>query len=82
MKNSLRNYVILSFTLCLYNLSVGQSMVYSANGCWTPDYELRMLSIDDTFNLLIDPWTVSANTVFYSNPDISAYGLGHHSFFK
>ncbi|RED95272.1 RICIN domain-containing protein [Marinoscillum furvescens] len=58
-------------------------MVYSANGCWTPDYKLGMLSMPDN----LDPmnsgnWYKHPQPVFESNSAVQAYGPGHHFFFK
>lgn len=57
-------------------------LVYSANGCWTPDYRLGMLSMNDN----LDPmnagnWYKHPNPVFQSNAPVAAYGPGHHFFF-
>lgn len=58
-------------------------LVYSANGCWTADYKLGMLSMNDTSNPLIaSSWTKHANAVFEKNDAVQAYGPGHHGFFK
>ncbi|TRX54781.1 family 43 glycosylhydrolase [Fulvivirga sp. M361] len=57
-------------------------LVYSANGCWTPDYKLGMLTMNDN----LDPmntgnWFKHPNPVFQSNASVAAYGPGHHFFF-
>tara|TARA_R110002050_G_scaffold261556_1_gene401564 strand:+ start:13532 stop:15268 length:1737 start_codon:yes stop_codon:yes gene_type:complete len=58
-------------------------LIYSANGCWTAEYKLGMLSMNDTDNpLFISSWTKYPNPVLVSNPDNNSYGPGHNSFFK
>ncbi|MBV6645548.1 MAG: RICIN domain-containing protein [Cyclobacteriaceae bacterium] len=57
-------------------------LVYSANGCWTPDYKFGMLSMNDN----LDPtnaanWYKHPDPVFESNAPVQAYGPGHHFFF-
>ena len=57
-------------------------IVYSANGCWTPDYLLGMISMDDTENPLnAAVWTKNASPVFIRESSIQVYGPGHHCFF-
>ncbi|MBN2486783.1 MAG: RICIN domain-containing protein [Bacteroidales bacterium] len=58
-------------------------LVYSANGCWTPDYRLGMLYMNESSDPLnAGSWTKYPNAVFDKNPDFQAYGPGHHCFFK
>jgi GH43 family beta-xylosidase len=58
-------------------------MIYSANGCWTSDYKLGMMSMDTSSDPLnINSWTKYADPVFVSNPSNNSYGPGHNSFFK
>ncbi len=57
-------------------------IVYSANGCWTPDYLLGMLSMDDTSDPLVAAaWTKHDGPVFSKKPELQVYGPGHHCFF-
>lgn len=57
-------------------------MVYSANGCWTSEYKLGMMSMDVAANPLdINSWTKHPDPVFVSNPSNNTYGPGHNSFF-
>lgn len=57
-------------------------MVYSSNGCNTPYYHLKMISIDDTKDPLVASNWISHGTVFSKDASVSSYGTGHHSFFK
>nr|WP_321412151.1 family 43 glycosylhydrolase [uncultured Carboxylicivirga sp.] len=57
-------------------------VVYSANGCWTPDYLLGMVSMDDTEDPLnAAAWTKHSSPVFVKKTSIQVYGPGHHCFF-
>ena len=57
-------------------------LVYSANGCWTADYLLGMLSMNDNQNpMIVSNWTKHPNPVFQTNATVAAYGPGHHFFF-
>lgn len=57
-------------------------MTYSANGCWTSEYKLGLLSLETTQNPLnINSWTKYHDPVFVSNPENSSYAPGHNSFF-
>lgn len=58
-------------------------LVYSASGCWTNNYVLGMLAIQDTSDLL-DPasWTKFPHPVFQQSVKNKVYGTGHNSFFK
>lgn len=57
-------------------------IVYSANGCWTDDYALGLLSAAASSDLT-DPasWTKSRQPVFVKNASGGAFGPGHNSFF-
>ncbi|TMW59963.1 hypothetical protein Poli38472_000005 [Pythium oligandrum] len=58
-------------------------MVYSANGCWTNQYNLGMLWMnegDDPMNAA--SWRKLNYPVFGANPAVGAYSPGHNSFFK
>jgi GH43 family beta-xylosidase len=58
-------------------------MIYSANGCWTSEYKLGMMSMDVADNPLnIGSWTKYPDPVFISNPTNNSYGPGHNSFYK
>ena len=58
-------------------------LVYSANGCWTAEYKLGMMSMTNTDNpLFISSWVKYPNAVLESNPNNNSYGPGHNSFFK
>ena len=57
-------------------------LVYSANGCWTPDYSLGQLSAPTTANLLsASSWTKSPTPIFQRNDAAGVYGPGHNGFF-
>ena len=57
-------------------------LVYSANGCWTPDYILGMLSMDETADPLnLQAWYKYPDPVFVKKPEFQVYGPGHHCFF-
>ncbi len=58
-------------------------LVYSACGCWNPNYELGMLYMNDTDDPLeASSWTKNPNPVFRKNTAVNVYGTGHHCFFK
>ena len=58
-------------------------LIYSASGCWTDDYALGMLTLNDGGDPLNPThWTKSATPVFTKKPSSAAYGPGHNSFFK
>lgn len=58
-------------------------IVYSASGCWTPNYALGMLTADADANPL-DPsvWKKSPQPVFKQSPERGVFGTGHNCFFK
>ena len=58
-------------------------LVYSASACWTPYYELGMLTASTNSNLMkIKSWKKSAEPMFRQDPANSVFGPGHNSFFK
>jgi GH43 family beta-xylosidase len=58
-------------------------LIYSASGCWTPNYSLGMLTADAESDLLdAASWTKSPEPVFVHSPENGVYGTGHNSFFK
>jgi GH43 family beta-xylosidase len=57
-------------------------LFYSASGCWSDDYAVGMLSMNESDDpLLPSSWTKSASPVFVTNAAASAYGPGHNAFF-
>lgn len=58
-------------------------LIYSASGCWTDDYALGMLTLNDNGDPLNPAdWTKSSIPVFTKKPSANVYGPGHNSFFK
>ena len=58
-------------------------LIYSASYCGTDDYNLGMLSLKTGGDPLIKgDWQKSAQPVFSKQPQSSAFGPGHNSFFK
>lgn len=58
-------------------------VVYSASGCWTPQYSLGLLEVSREGDLLDpDSWTKFSEPVFTQSPEDSVFGPGHNSFFK
>ena len=58
-------------------------LIYSASGCWTDDYALGMLTLNDGGDPLNPAhWTKSASPIFSKKASSFAYGPGHNSFFK
>lgn len=58
-------------------------IAYSTFGCWTPNYRLGMLYMDDNADPLEpESWTKHNAPVFQGNGEIGVYGPGHHCFFK
>ncbi len=58
-------------------------IVYSANGCWTDDYSLGLLTADANADLL-DPasWKKHPKPLFVKSPENGVHAPGHNSFFK
>ena len=58
-------------------------VVYSASGCWTNYYELGMITASASSNLMDSAsWKKSPHPVFREDPEASAFGTGHNSFFQ
>ncbi|WP_188463268.1 family 43 glycosylhydrolase [Marivirga lumbricoides] len=58
-------------------------LIYSASGCWTDDYKLGMLTLNEGGDPLNpDDWQKKSEPVFSKKPEHNAYGPGHNSFFK
>jgi GH43 family beta-xylosidase len=58
-------------------------IIYSASYCGTDDYALGMLSLKAGGNPLVKAdWVKADQPVFTKQPQNSAYGPGHNSFFK
>lgn len=67
----------------LTNAAGNLFLTYSANGCWTDDYCLGLLSLKpggDPLNA--GDWTKSPNAVFTKNTSGNVFGPGHNGFFK
>ncbi|MCL7429631.1 family 43 glycosylhydrolase [Streptomyces sp. YS415] len=56
-------------------------LVYSASGCWTPDYKLGQLRLTGSDPLSAAAWTKKPTPVFQRNDAAGVYGPGHHGFF-
>jgi len=57
-------------------------LVYSASACWTDDYALGMLTMNESDDpLKPSSWTKSNQPVFTTNASVMAYGPGHNGFF-
>ncbi|MFJ2212693.1 family 43 glycosylhydrolase [Streptomyces sp. NPDC101062] len=57
-------------------------IVYSASGCWTPDYKLGQLSYTGTNPLSASSWTKKSTPVFSRDDAAGVYGPGHNGFFN
>jgi GH43 family beta-xylosidase len=58
-------------------------VVFSASFCGTDDYALGLLTLKDSGDpLKAEDWIKSTQPVFTKNPQASAFGPGHNSFFK
>lgn len=58
-------------------------IIYSANGCWTDNYTLGMLTANASSDLMNpDSWKKSPEPVFKAAPENGVYAAGHNSFFK
>ncbi len=58
-------------------------VIYSASGCWTDDYALGMLTMNETGNPLeAASWTKSASPVFTKSAEGGVFGPGHNGFFQ
>lgn len=58
-------------------------LFYSASGCWTDEYKLGVLRLNNTSDPLNpNSWEKNPDPVFQKSEDNSVYGPGHNSFFK
>lgn len=58
-------------------------LIYSASGCWTDDYALGMLTLQENGNPLNPAhWIKKPTPVFSKKPESNAFAPGHNSFFK
>ena len=58
-------------------------LVYSGSGCWTPWYQLGMLTASRDSDLLKPAsWKKSPTPVFSPSPQADAYAPGHNGFFQ
>jgi GH43 family beta-xylosidase len=58
-------------------------LIYSASGCWTDYYSLGMLEASKSSDLMnAASWRKSDRPVLWQNPEGSAFGTGHNTFFK
>jgi GH43 family beta-xylosidase len=77
------NVIINEGPEALFNSNGNLFLTYSANGCWSDDYCLGMLSLKpggDPLNP--SDWTKSPNAVFTKNTGGNVFGPGHNGFFK
>ncbi|MFF4268574.1 family 43 glycosylhydrolase [Streptomyces sp. NPDC001536] len=56
-------------------------LIYSASGCWTPDYKLGQLTLTGSDPLAASSWTKKSTAVFQRNDSAGVYGPGHNGFF-
>ncbi|WP_329339599.1 family 43 glycosylhydrolase [Streptomyces sp. NBC_00663] len=56
-------------------------LIYSASGCWTPDYKLGQLTLTGSDPLSASSWTKKTTPVFQRNDSAGVYGPGHNGFF-
>ncbi|MEU0737916.1 family 43 glycosylhydrolase [Streptomyces sp. NPDC006134] len=56
-------------------------LVYSASGCWTPDYKLGQLELTGSDPLAASSWTKKSTPVFQRSDANGVYGPGHNGFF-
>jgi GH43 family beta-xylosidase len=56
-------------------------VVFSASGCWTPDYKLGLLEYTGGDPLDPASWTKSAEPVFQRSDANGVFGPGHNGFF-
>lgn len=58
-------------------------LTYSGSGCWTPNYAIGMLWIDDWEDPMNPAaWEKLNHSVFSKAPGKDMFGPGHHSFFN
>ncbi|MFE6195183.1 family 43 glycosylhydrolase [Streptomyces sp. NPDC057838] len=56
-------------------------LIYSASGCWTPDYTLGQLELTGSDPLAASSWTKKSTPVFQRSDANGVYGPGHNGFF-
>ncbi|VUD69336.1 Extracellular exo-alpha-(1-_5)-L-arabinofuranosidase [Thalassocella blandensis] len=57
-------------------------LTYSGSGCWTPNYAIGMLWMDEWEDPMNSgSWEKLDHAVFSKHPERNVYGPGHHSFF-
>ncbi|MFD3729898.1 family 43 glycosylhydrolase [Streptomyces sp. NPDC058632] len=56
-------------------------LIYSASGCWTPDYKLGRLSLTGSDPTSASSWTKESTPVFQRSDGNGVYGPGHNGFF-
>jgi GH43 family beta-xylosidase len=56
-------------------------LVYSASGCWTPDYKLGQLELTGRDPTSASSWTKKPTPLFQRSDANGVYGPGHHGFF-
>jgi GH43 family beta-xylosidase len=56
-------------------------LVYSASGCWTPDYKLGQLELTGTDPASASSWTKKPSPLFQRSDGNGVYGPGHNGFF-
>ncbi|MBC9724147.1 family 43 glycosylhydrolase [Streptomyces sp. TRM68367] len=56
-------------------------VIYSASGCWTPDYKLGQLELTGSNPLSASSWTKKSTPVFQRSDGNGVYGPGHNGFF-
>lgn len=67
----------------LRNASGRVFLIYSANGCWTDNYGLGMLTFKENGDPLnAADWVKSPNPVFSTSISNGVYSPGHNGFFK
>lgn len=58
-------------------------LIYSASGCWTDDYALGMLTLNDGGDPMVaTDWVKTSTPVFSKKTSSGVYGPGHNTFFK
>ncbi|WP_171112201.1 MULTISPECIES: family 43 glycosylhydrolase [unclassified Streptomyces] len=56
-------------------------LIYSASGCWTPDYKLGQLELTGSDPLSASSWSKKSTPVFQRSDGNGVYGPGHNGFF-
>ncbi|MGP4085085.1 family 43 glycosylhydrolase [Streptomyces sp. KR55] len=56
-------------------------LIYSASGCWTPDYKLGQLELTGSNPLSASSWTKRSTPVFQRSDGNGVHGPGHNGFF-